>query len=860
MAINIVTSTKSLSVPEGGNASFTVRLASRPSRTTTVSVTRASGDSDIRVASGASLSFTRDNWYRTKTVTLSAAADSDKVAGQAVFSLSGSGLNRTSVTAKEVEKITTPAALKLSVTTLQVPEGGTANFTVVLSAAPAANVTVNVARASGDSSLSVAQGASRTFTQTNWMTPQTVTLAAANDADSTAGQAVFTASASGYASASLTASEVESALGAIVPSSATLDVPEGGHATFTVRLGQAPSAGVTVAVARTSGDADLNVTAGASLTFTTANWNTPQTVTLAATADADALAGQSVFTLSAAGFAPVNVTAKEVEPGATSGRVVIDPVTRIEGHLRFELEVSGGKVAKAWSSVTLYRGIEQILAGRSPLDAPIMTQRLCGVCTYIHAHCSARAIEDAVNLAIPDNARIVRNLILGAQFLHDHPVHFYQLHGLDWVDISKALTAAPAEAVLAARILAPNAPAIDYAAVQTRLKALVDSGNLGPFGNSPFGHSAMRLTPEENLIVVAHYLEALKLQVKAAKMMAILGGKNPHPQSTVVGGVTCGGELNATRLNAFKAYLDEVKAFVADVYLPGVRLVAGRYPEWAELGGFDNFLAYGEFPETATEPAGLFLPRGIILGRDLSRVLPVDTARITEDVTRGWYAAGPALNPTVGKTQPVWSSHDVDQHYSWSKAPRYDAQAMEVGPLARVLVAYAAGQRDIKAEVDDFLESTGLTADHLFSTLGRTAARAIETKAIGEAMSRWITTLEQNLSSGKRQIFSSYSIPQTGTGEALNEAPRGALGHWINIGSSKIGNYQMVVPSTWNFGPRDASGVAGPVEQALIGVPVADPQNPVEILRVIHSFDPCVACGVHLIEKETGRETHVKVI
>jgi len=741
-----------------------------------------------------------------------------------------------------------------SVSSLSVPEGGTATFQVKLGSRPSYTTTVSVSRSAGDSNVSVAAGASLSFSRSNYNTWQTVTLAAAEDTDQTNGTATIRCSASGWTSADVTATEADNDLPAfaIVLDRSSLTVNEGSTAIFNVKLSASPGANVTVTTGRASGDADLTVAGGGTLTFTTSNWSTYQPVTIAAAEDADFTGGSAVFAVSCPGAATVNLSATEADNDSASSSVVIDPVSRIEGHLRIQVEVGAGKVSKAFSTATLFRGIEPMLTGRAPTDAPLIVQRLCGVCTYVHGVAGVAAIENANGVAIPDNARLVRNLLMGAQYLHDHIVHFYHLHGLDWIDVISALSASASATQSLAASVTPGARAIDFAAVKTRLQGLADTGNLGIFANGYWGHSAYKLSPEENLLLVGHYLEALKVQVTVARMMAILGGKNPHPQSTVVGGVTCGGELAAGRLAQFSTYLNDVRDFVTTIYLPGVKLVATRYPEYASLGGCFDFLAYGEFP-LGPAVSDLFLPRGRVLGGDVTTVYPVDPARITEHVARSWYTGTTALNPASGQTSPAWTGLDVNSRYSWSKAPRYDGKALEVGPLARVMVAYAANQPQVKAEVTDFLLDTGLTAGQLCSTLGRTAARAIETRVIGEAMPAWVSQLQANVSGTNKAVFTNWTMNASRTGLSLTEAPRGALGHWINIDSGKkIGNYQMVVPSTWNFGPRDAAGNPGPLEKAMEGLSLEDPDRPLEVLRLIHAFDPCIACGVHCIDVRTG--------
>ncbi|WP_372677030.1 nickel-dependent hydrogenase large subunit [Desulfosarcina sp.] len=754
-----------------------------------------------------------------------------------------------------------------SVNSIQVPEGGQATFNVRLSSRPRKrSLEVNVEQVSGDENIEVSSGREMTFSRRNYNQWQTVTLAASEDSDHANGQTSFRLSGAGVTAATVSATEVDNDSSVptyqIVTDRNSISVVEGGTAVFRVKLSANPGQSVSVTVGHDSGDPDLSVVSGLTYLFDATNWDDFQPITVAAAEDGDDTGSQATFALSAAGTQTVYVNASEQDNdnGSTPpGRVVIDPVSRIEGHLRIEVEVDNGRVSKAWSTATLFRGVETILTGRDALDAPLITQRLCGVCTYVHDLASVRAIEDAVGVQITDNARIVRNLMLGAQFLHDHIVHFYHLHGLDWVDITSALSADAAATENLARAISPNADPIDFAGAQSRLQALVATGNLGPFANGYWGHSAYVMSPEENLLVTAHYLEALRKQATAAKMMAILGGKNPHPQSTVVGGVTCGGELSADRLNSFRAYLEETRKFVNTVYLPDLKAVAAKYPEWATVGSFSNFMACGEFPVGPNVPADLFMPRGLIINGDIYNVQAFDPIHISEHVARSWYAGSTDYHPEVGETVPNYTGMDLDSRYSWLKAPRQDGEAMEVGPLARVLVGYGLGQAEFVNPVHQFLIDTGLSEANLLSTLGRTAARGLETAIIGDAMVGWLDKLENNLSLGNKQIYQHYSMG-TSSGTGFLEAPRGALGHWISIQGSTIDNYQMVVPTTWNLGPRCAEGIPGPLEQALVGTPVADPASPVEVIRVIHSFDPCIACGVHVIDTRADKTYSVKVV
>ncbi len=562
--------------------------------------------------------------------------------------------------------------------------------------------------------------------------------------------------------------------------------------------------------------------------------------------------------------------------------VVVDPVTRIEGHLRIEAEVDGGAVRDAWSSSTMFRGVEIILKGRDPRDAWAFTQRICGVCTTVHAITSIRAVENAIGAKPPPNARLLRNLIMSSQMVQDHVIHFYHLHALDWVDITGALSADPvatsqlAESISDWPLSSPNY----FRGVKERLAKFVEAGQLGPFGNAYWGHSAYRLPPEANLLAVAHYLEALDWQREFIKIHAILGGKNPHLQSFVVGGMATPvdpdkqASINMTSINAMRKLIHEAKQFVEKVYLPDLLAVASFYKDWAGYGaGVGNYLVYGEYPEADGANAPLYLPSGVIRGRNLANVEPLDPARITEYVTHSWFeygdGDGKGIHPSSGETSPNYTGPappydrlDTDGKYSWLKSPRYDDQPMEVGPLSRMLVAYASGHPRVQELVNGALGHLGVGAEALFSTLGRVAARGIETVVLAEKMEGWLDELAANMGRGELAIadtskWDPASWPKDCTGAGFHEAPRGALGHWVHIQDGAIANYQCVVPSTWNAGPRDAMGTPGPYEQALIGNPVADPEQPLEILRTVHSFDPCMACGVHVLDP-SGREV-VKV-
>jgi [NiFe] hydrogenase large subunit len=544
-------------------------------------------------------------------------------------------------------------------------------------------------------------------------------------------------------------------------------------------------------------------------------------------------------------------------------RVVVDPIPRIEGHLRIEVEVENGKVKDAWSTGTLFRGLEIILQGRDPRDAHLITQRSCGVCTLVHSLASVRAVEDALKIKVPTNARLVRNLTHAAQNMHDHPVHFYQLCALDWVDVVSALSADPKKTSdLSGAVSGRPQTTKYYEGLKGKLKAFVDSGQLGPFANAYWGHPAYKLPAEANLMAVGHYLDNLRQQVFAAQMTAIWGAKNPHLQGHLPGGVTVVEQLNADRISQYLYLLKEQIAFIEEVYIPDLLAVASFYKDWAKIGGNKSFLAYGDFPQSDVEPDSFYFPRGMIVNGEL-KLVKVDPSKITEEVTRSWYEGDKPLHPSVGETKPltgdklkgaVPDTKSKDGKYSWIKAPRYDGQVMEVGPLAQCLVSYVGGNQEIKGTVDGVLKKLEVGPDALFSTLGRIAARGIKCLVNAKAAEKWTMELIENIKKGDTRTFTSYKMDEStnGKGAGMNDVARGSLGHWIEIEKGKIKNYQQVVPSTWNLGPSDGKNQKGPVENALIGTPVADPKKPLEVLRTVHSFDPCIACAVHVIDPKTN--------
>jgi len=556
-------------------------------------------------------------------------------------------------------------------------------------------------------------------------------------------------------------------------------------------------------------------------------------------------------------------------------RIVLDPVTRIEGHLRIEAQADGGKVSDAWSSGTMFRGIELIVRNRDPREAWLWTQRICGVCTMVHALASVRAVENALGIEVPNNARLVRNIISASQYIQDHVIHFYHLHALDWVDITEALKADSAKTSQLAQSLSdwPKSSTTYFKGVQERVRRLVESRQLSLFTSGYWGHSAYRLPPEANLMAVAHYLEALEFQRDFIRIHAALGCKNPHLQSFLVGGMTTSldpnepqAPLNPERFDFLVQVAKSAKAFVDQVLIPDVLAVAGFYQDWFSLGaGPGNYLSYGDFPQGGiNDTATYFLPSGVILNNDLSKTHPVDPGKVTEYVTHSWYeyaegdhmAKPPsegATNPKYTGPKPPYEFLEVDNKYSWLKAPRYEDRVMEVGPLSRMLVAYASGQAEVKAMVDGALAKFKAPPTALFSTLGRIAARAIETQLLSNHIVDWIEELRRNMHSGDLRIHNGEkwepnAWPKTARGYGLFEAPRGSLGHWVEIENTLVKNYQVVVPTTWNAGPRDAKGQRGPYETALLKTPLADPERPLEILRTIHSFDPCMACAVHVVD------------
>lgn len=553
---------------------------------------------------------------------------------------------------------------------------------------------------------------------------------------------------------------------------------------------------------------------------------------------------------------------------------MVDPITRIEGHLRIEAEIDAGKIVNAFSSGTTFRGLERIMQGRDPRDAWAFVQRICGVCTHIHAIASVQAVEDALQINIPQNAVLIRLIMTATQFVQDHVIHFYHLHGMDWIDVVSALKADPKAASELAQSLSsyPRSSPGHFSDVQKTLKGFVDSGQLGIFANAYWGHPAYKLPPEVNLIAVAHYLDALEWQKDIARIHTIFGGKNPHP-NYLVGGMACAinidndNTINMERLDLVKREIDKATAFVEQVYLPDLFTIASFYKDWTYGGGIENYLVYGTLAnQNKNNNKDDIFPGGVILNRNLNEVFdidPRDPEQVQEFVDHAWYEYSGdqgGRHPWNGETKvkysgprPPYEQLDTNGKYSWIKTPRWKGRPMEVGPLARMLVGYARGNDAIRSSVDEALQRLGLGQEALFSALGRTLARGLETKIMVDELRKSYDALLANIKAGDSSVFAGSkwepsSWPKSARGVGFTEAPRGALGHWVKIDDGKISLYQAVVPTTWNAAPESQTGGKGPYEAALIGTPVADPEQPLEILRIIHSFDPCIACAAHIID------------
>jgi len=580
-------------------------------------------------------------------------------------------------------------------------------------------------------------------------------------------------------------------------------------------------------------------------------------------------------------------------------RVIVDPVTRIEGHMRCEVNIDDDNIIRnAISSGTMWRGLEVILKGRDPRDAWAFVQRICGVCTGTHALTSVRAVEDALKIKIPENANSIRNLMQLSLQVQDHLVHFYHLHALDWVNPVNALKADPVATSALQQSISPHNPKSSpgyFRDTQNRLKKFVESGQLGPFKNGYWTNPAYLLPPEADLMAVTHYLEALDFQKDIMKIRTVFGGKDPHP-NWLVGGVPCAinidgvganGAINMERLNLVSSIIDRTIDFIDQVYIPDLLAIAGFYKGWMYGGGISgqSLLSYGDIPDNANDysAANLLMPRGAIINGDLTKVHEVDLTdpeQIKEFIPHSWYKYPDdslGLHPWDGVTEPNYKlgpntkgdrTHikelDEAAKYSWIKAPRWRGHAMEVGPLARYVIGYAQGNKEITEQINFVLKTLDVPVTALFSTLGRTAARGLEAQWAAGKMRYFMDKMVANIKSGDLATanvakWDPETWPSSVKGVGFTEAPRGALGHWLKIENTKIANYQCVVPTTWNGSPRDEKGNIGAFEAALMNTKVERPEEPVEILRTLHSFDPCLACSTHIISPDGTELTQVKV-
>jgi len=563
-------------------------------------------------------------------------------------------------------------------------------------------------------------------------------------------------------------------------------------------------------------------------------------------------------------------------------RITVDPITRIEGHLRIDCEVDNGKVSKSWASGQMWRGIELILQGRDPRDAWVFTQRICGVCTTVHALTSVRAVENALEMEIPLNAQYIRNLIIGAHSVHDHIVHFYHLSALDWVDIVSALSADPAAAAKLAQSLSGwhRNSVQEFTQVQEKLKAFVGSGQLGVFGSGYWGHPAMKLPPEVNLLAAVHYMQALDYQRRANQIVTILGSKTPHIQNLAVGGVSnpinpdSQSTLTIERLYKIKTLIDELGDFVNNVYMVDVAAVGALYADWTQYGaGVTNYLSVPDMP-LDTKGTQFALPGGYIDNGDVGTFKAVTSYQdeyfengVKESNKHSWYENMGALHPYDGDTTPQFTEFQDDGKYSWVKSPTFYDKRAQVGPLSNVLAMFAAGheptQRNLTKLVGMASKVLGseIPLAALYSTIGRHAARAVRCAVLYETLNDQWNLLMENIGKGD---FDTFNRPQFPKGEirgfGYHEAPRGVLSHWTVVKNGKIDNYQAVVPTTWNAGPRDENDAIGPYEASLLDNPIADPEKPLEVLRTVHSFDPCLACAIHLTDTENREIVRVKAL
>lgn len=579
-------------------------------------------------------------------------------------------------------------------------------------------------------------------------------------------------------------------------------------------------------------------------------------------------------------------------------RLVVDPITRIEGHMRCEVNIdSNNVITNAVSCGTMFRGLEIILQGRDPRDAWAFIERICGVCTGVHALASVYAVEDALKINVPDNANIIRNIMLATLWCHDHLVHFYQLAGMDWIDVISALKADPKKTSELAQSLSswPMSSPGYFFDVQNRLKRFVESGQLGIFRNGYWGNPEYKMPPEANLMGFAHYLEALDFQKEIVKIHAVFGGKNPHP-NWIVGGMPCAiniddsgavGAVNMERLNLVQSVITRTSEFINQVLMPDALAIGHFYKDWSKIGtGLSNqsVLSYGAFPDIANDfgDSSLLLPRGAVINGDFNNILPVDLydpEQVQEFVDHSWFQYPDdhkGRHPFDGLTDPYFNvgaakgtdtnilQLDEQARYSWIKAPRWRGHPMEVGPLARTLIGYHKKDAATVESVDRMLSALKMPLSGMQSTLGRILCRAHEAQWAAGKLQYFFDKLITNLKNGdfataNTSKWEPSTWPRQARGLGFTEAPRGALGHWTIIKDEKVDLYQCVVPTTWNGSPRDPKGQIGPYEAALLGTKMAIPEQPLEILRTLHSFDPCLACSTHVLGDDGSELVSVKI-
>lgn len=553
-------------------------------------------------------------------------------------------------------------------------------------------------------------------------------------------------------------------------------------------------------------------------------------------------------------------------------RSIIDPITRIEGHLRVEMEVDNGVVTDAWVSGGCFRGMELVVQDRTPEDAAQIVQRICGVCPVSHTHASSLAGEAAYGIVIPNQARIIRNLVEGGQFLHSHILWLYTLAALDYVNPLNALNANVGKAYDLMEA-AGTSCSTDLKTLMGTLTKFANNGQLSIFSGGWFldgqAPEAYKLDPEADLICTAHYLEALNMQAKASEICGLIGGKMPHIMTLVPGGTAF--VPTEEKLDELYSITREIRDWVDSTMLPDTKIIASAYPEALGFGrGCGRYVAWGVFQRENFEMADRYMPSGVVYTNDGLRLEDPDPSLIKEYVGHSWYVGDSDLNPKEGVTDPLYTEYyvagteheesghmigTVNDRYTWSKGPSYNGECMEAGPFSRVLAAYLRGGEKnayIVNNLDKLMADLNLTLPQLQSTLGRVAARQIECSYIAHLMVDWVDELIEALKGGDSEYF---RAPEhlTGYGCGMWEAPRGALYHDEHVDNGRITGYQIIIPTTWNIAPRNAEGVRGPMEQALIGTPVANVDAPINALRTVHSFDPCTACAVHVSEPATGK-------